>query len=459
MLRPSNAKLPKNSAMIINTMRDEIGGDFGTIVPLAHNTLESINAIGNVILTNPMLMNQFASALVNKIGLTIISSKMYQNPWAALKRGILETGDTIEEIFVDRAEAHQYDPVKAVNELFKRELPDISTAYHRLNYAKFYKRTIGRRQLQLAFQSVDGVANLATAIIESMFKGANQDEFIVSKYLVAKMALRGNITPVQVPVMSSTTAKEVVTMIKTESANMTYMNGDRNVAGVETSTNYDDQIIIMDTKFEATVDVEVLAAAFNMDKATFMGNRVGVNSFSFSNSELNHLDELFLDIDYDYTRFTAAELAELKNIQCLLIDRDWFMIFDNLNETTEQQNPQALEEHHFLHQWKTFSVSPYAQANVFVSIEPTVTAITITPSTASVMPGNRLKFTETVETTGLAPQGVEWDVFGADSEKTIITPDGVLSVAGDETATTLTVRATSRFDESIEAVASVTIVQ
>ena len=52
---------------------------------------------------------------------------------------------------------------------------------------------------------------------------------------------------------------------------LTFMSNEYNEANVKTNTPKDRQIIFMDAKFNAQYDVNVLASAFNMDKADFMG--------------------------------------------------------------------------------------------------------------------------------------------------------------------------------------------
>ena len=127
-----------NSADILNVTRNEIGGDYASQVPKAvkagdvlpngmrasaQDSLMSLRGIGDVIMTYQPLQNAFLSALVNRIGRVIITSRLYENPWAGFKKGLLEYGETIEEIFVSLAKPYQFDPVLAGSEVFKRRIP------------------------------------------------------------------------------------------------------------------------------------------------------------------------------------------------------------------------------------------------------------------------------------------------------------------------------------------------
>ena len=93
-----------------------------------------------------------------------------------------------------------------------------------------------------------------------------------------------------------------------------------------------------------------------------------------------------------------------------------------------------------------------------VTIEPPgITAVTVTPATATVAKGDAEQFTANVTAAGGASTAVEWTVTGNESQETVVSADGLLSVAADETASTLTVTATSVFDNTKKGVATVTV--
>ncbi len=88
---------------------------------------------------------------------------------------------------------------------------------------------------------------------------------------------------------------------------------------------------------------------------------------------------------------------------------------------------------------------------------PTVTSVTVSPSTISVQKGNTQSFTSTVDGTNSPAQTVAWSVSGNTSSGTAIDASGLLTVATDETAVTLTVTATSTVDGSKSGTATVTV--
>lgn len=453
---PNIVKLSANSTQILNAIRNENGGYYQSIVPIADGTTDSIRKIGTVIMGNQDLQNAFLNALINRIGRVIITSRMYENPWAGFKKGMLEYGETVEEIFVNIAKPHQFDPDKAESEVFKRVIPDVRAEFHAMNYQKFYKVTVSNDQLRQAFLSWQGITDLIGKIIDSLYTGANFDELVTMKYLVGKFALAGNIFPVNIPAVNADNARGIVSTIKGISNELEFLKDQYNISGVMTTSPKSDQYLIMNAKFDAVIDVEVLATSFNMDKAEFMGHRVQIDNFSLSKGEVARLNELFAE-DSSYVPFTDEELALLQNIPCVLVDRDWFMVFDNYMNMTEQYNGQGLYWNYWYHVWKTFSVSPFSNGVLFTTETPAITSVTVSPSSATVTKGEMLQLTATVVSTGFAEKDVIWSVAGDDMIATSISPTGLLKVGATETATTVTATATSKFDGTKKGTATITI--
>lgn len=449
--RPVVRQLTSNSVDILNAIRNNASSNYRDYIPEADASVESIRAIGAVLMDYPALQNEFLNALVNRIGRVLVTSKMYDNPWNMFKRGMLEFGETVEEVFVELAKPFEYDPETAESEVFKREIPDVRAAFHILNYQKFYKVTVQKDQLRQAFLTWDGVTDLISKIINSMYAGANYDEFLVMKYLMAVNILNGRLKAVEID--DATDMKGAVGTIKSVSNGMEFMNTNYNMAGVHTYSDKKDQYIILTSTFDALMDVEVLAAAFNMDKADFMGRRVLVDSFGSLDND--RLALLFAD-DPNYVELTTDELAALDTIPAVLVDRDWFMILDNLLEFTDQYNGQGLYWNYWLHIWKTLSASPFANAAVFVPATPAITSVTVSPSEVTAGAGQTVNLTAEVETTNFAPKTVYWSV-GTDEPATVdihgtvhISPD---AVAGD----TITVTATSTFNSTKSDSCTITI--
>lgn len=450
---PENNRLSATSVDILNAIRNSASANYQNYVPIANNSQDSIREIGAVIMDYPVLQNEFLSALVNRIGRVMLTSKMYDNPWAIFKKGLLEFGETIEEIFVNIAEPFTYDVEESENKVFARNIPDVRSAFHVLNYQKYYKATIQNEQLRQAFLSWTGITELIAKIVDSMYAGANYDEFLTMKYLLARHILNGELHAVTIPTVQESNMKSIISTVKGVSNNLEFMSPKYNLAGVSTYSLKEDQYFIVDSNFDATMDVEVLASAFNMDKADFIGHRVLIDSFS--NLDNDRLDQLFSSESW-YETLTEDELSALSAIPAVLVDRNWFMIFDNMYNFTEQYNGQGLYWNYWYHTWKTFSVSPFSNAVVFVPGTPTITSVTVSPESVTVSSGQTVLLSADVVTQNFASKAVNWSI-SPETEGVSISPLGLLNIDSSVGDVTLTVTATSVVDETKYDSATVTV--
>lgn len=447
--RPSKVTLDTNAMNIVNAIRNNNSNYYKDYVPPVTN-MEELRGIGKIIMDVPALQNEFLNALVNRIALFRITSKLYDNPWSMFKKGLLEYGEVIEEVFVDLVRVFEFDAEKAESDLFKRVSPDVRAAFHVMNYRKFYKVTIERQKLARAFLSAAGMEDLITYIMEQIYTSANYDEWITMKYMLAKAILSGRMYPVEIPAISTDNMKGIVTVVKGTSNLLTFPSRAYNPAHVFQHTDKSNQYILLDTQFEANMDVNVLASAFNMDKAEFMGNRVAIDGFGIVDND--RLAELFAD-DPNYVALTDDEITALKTIPLAVVDENFWMIYDNLNEMREVENGQGLYWNYFYHQWKTFSTSPFSNAVVFVPTEPAITSVEVTPATATASAGESVALTTTVVATGFAPQEV---TYTSDNAKVFVTEGGVVQI--DEGATgSATITVASVFDPTKSDTSVITI--
>ena len=449
--KPTVKTLTNSSVDILNVIRENASQNYRDYVPKATPNVDSIRTIGAVIMDYPALQNEFLNALVNRIGRVLLTSKMYDNPWAFFKRGMLEFGETIEEVFVNIAKPFQFDPAVAETNVFKREIPDVRAAFHIMNYQKYYKATISNDQLRQAFLSWQGITDLIAKIVDAMYTGANYDEFQTMKYLLARHIVDGHMYPVQIPTVSNENMKTIVSAVKGISNLFTFASSDYNLAGVTTYSNKTDQYMIVNSKFDATMDVEVLASAFNMNKAEFAGRRVLVDSFG--SLDTARLAELFKD-DPTYQEIGQDTLNALDDIPAVIVDRDWFMIFDNYQNFTEQYNGEGLYWNYWYHVWKTFSVSPFANNALFIPGKPTVASITVSPASTTISKGQSVQLNANVTTSNFAPKSVTWT---SNKDGIVVNASGKVTILSTATTGEATITATSTFDPSKTGTATVTV--
>lgn len=422
--RIANSTLNASTIDILNVIRQNASYEYQQSVPVVSKATD-IPKVGEVICGTPALANQFINALVNRIALVRVQSATFNNPYSRLKKGYLEFGETVEDIFVAISKVVEYDPEKAKAREFQRTIPDVKSAFYVMNWRTMYPVTIQDADLQRAFLSMGGVQDLIAKIVDSVYTAAEYDEFLLFKYLLIKAISHGQMYPQKIG--DGTDLKADGVQYRGKSNLLTFMKSDFNEAGVLTTTPKERQVIFMDAEYNASYDVNVLASAFNMDKAQFMGSLNLIDDWtSFDNARFEVIRENSDGIE----EVTADELALLKDVKAVLVDEEWFQVYDNLTKFTEQYASSGLYWNYFYHTWKTVAHSPFANAIVFVSSTATTTlpnkitvevtekqvnddaiVMTLTPNFvgASLEPQN-VRF---VQTEQLTTEGIAMHQYGA----------------------------------------------
>ena len=424
-----------NGANVLNVIRQNATAVYQDRIPEA--TAENLHEVGDAILTYEAQANEFVNALVNRIGLVILNNRMATNPLAALKKGRLAVGETIEEIYIDVIKAQTYDPRSAQDTLFKRHLPNVSSVFHSVDSQLNYPLTISNEQLRKAFMSYDSLDRFIAGLVDSMYKSATLDEFIQMKQLISEWNANGRfiIEPITA-VTDAASAREAMIKIKAVSDGMTIFNNQMNYAGVWTSTPKDEQYLITTPDFNARMDVDVLAAAFHMDKAEFAGHVIVVDNI--------------------------GNLGD-SGIEAILVDKNWYQVYDYLRTFKTAYNGEGLYWNYFYHVWMVYSLSPFANAVAFGTATPTVTAVTVTPTAATVKAGGTVQITTSVTGTGDPTSKCTFAIAGNTDPETVVNTMGKVILGSKETGSLgnsknqITVTAKSVQDTSKTATCTITV--
>ena len=345
---------------ILNTIRANASYEYQQLVPEVTKEVD-IPKVGEILWGYPAMANQFLSALVNRIALVRVRSATFNNMYARLKKGYLDFGETVEEVFVNIVKAREFSAEKAEQRELKRTLPDVRTAFHTMNWRVQYPITIQDEDLRMAFTSASGVTDLIAKIVDAVYTAAEYDEFLLFKYLMIKAIAHGKMYPVAV---DASDIKNAGVAFRSMSNQLTFMGTKYNASGVHTTTPRSDQIIFMDSTFNAQYDVDVLAAAFNMDKATYTGSLFLIDDWTtFDSDRFSSIMEGSDQIE----EITAEELKLMKNVKAVIVDEEWFQVYDNQNKMTEKYVASGEYWNYFYNVWKTVSSSPFSNAVVFVS--------------------------------------------------------------------------------------------
>lgn len=360
-------ELQASTVDILNVIRANASSEYQNLVPEI-SVASQIPKVGEVLFGYPALANQFLASLMNRIALVRVKSATFNNKFSRFKKGYLEFGETVEEIFVELAKVQRFDPNKAAAREFKRTHPDVRTAFHAMNWQVQYPVTVSYQQLRTAFTSESGVRDLIERVIQSVYVAAEYDEWLLTKYLIIKAVTSGKMTPIGIP---ANNMEEAAIEYRGVSSQMEFLRTDMNSAGVHTSTPKGRQAILMDAKYNARYDVSVLANAFNMDKAEFKGKLTLVDDFCTFDNE--RWAEIIAECDGIET-VTADELALMAGVKAILVDEDWFQIYDNLTEMTETHVGSGMYWNYWLNVFKTISSSPFHNAVVFCDNANSMTA-------------------------------------------------------------------------------------
>lgn len=359
--RIANSTLNASTIDILNVIRQNASYDYQQNVPEVA-TVNDIPKVGEIIYGTPAFANQFINALVNRIAIVRVQSATFNNPYSILKKGYIEYGETVEDVFVSIAKAVDFNVEKASKREFQRTIPDVRSAFHVMNWRVMYPVTIQDEDLRQAFLSIEGVQNLIAKIVDAIYTAAEYDEFLLFKYLLIKAISHGKMYPTSIG--AGADLSEAAVQFRGTSNLLPFMSSEYNEAGVKTNTPKERQVIFMDAMFNAQFDVNVLASAFNMDKADFMGRLFLIDNWSDFDNE--RFDIIRANSD-GIEEVTAEELALLANVKAVILDDNWFQVYDNNNKFTEKYVASGLYWNYFYHTWKTVSNSPFANAVVFAT--------------------------------------------------------------------------------------------
>lgn len=422
---------------VMNAMRSEASQNYQEIVPELNQ--DNFREFATGILSNKELMNEWAKNLVNRIGLVVIKKKSWNNPLGFLKKGMLEYGDTVEEIFVDILKEKTYYPTtdeQTAGEVFKSEVPDIYAVFHKINRQGKFPVTVSRPQLRRAFTSPRALEDFINNTIDNLIKSDNLAEFEYTKDLMKVYEERGLFyeVPITVPTDRATTDL-LLEKVKDYSTKFTFLSRKYNAFGVMNHADLSDMVLIISSTLNAKIDVQSLANAFNLDKVEFLPRKIV-------------LDEM-----------PGGEDSHL-----ILASKDWFMIHDALFEMQDILNPNTLEMKFWLHHHQVMSTSRFENAILFTSktiADPATLELTNSTSDNNVSKGHTVKFStlikDTAGETDNVNQAVIYEITGNTNPNTKIDDNGFLLVDLNESAETITVTAYSLHHRDIKAENTLTI--
>lgn len=420
---------------LFNAIRYEASDDFRRRIPKA--TQADFQATLKALNNYTPAWNEFVAAIINKVGLTIARNRNWTNPLAKFKRGMLEFGDTIEEIQTGLVTAYVYDHDADYGEkaLFAQERPEVQADYHVINRENWYKITVKSPVLKRAFLSETGLAEFINKLMDAPTTSDNWDEYLLMRSLFAEYEANGGFFKIHIPEVpadgdATIQARQALRAIRAAKGRLTFLSRQYNAAHMPTAADADELELFMTPEFQAAIDVEGLAVLFNVPYA-----------------EIN-------------SRITIVDKIGIPDVQAILTTKDFFVVADTFYDTTNQPNPVGLHENFFLHHHQIISASRFVPAIAFTNGPGTEVTEVETPVTGmadievhdvtgaaitKVERGSSYQVTGAAITTpeGGVNDAVRFSLTGSESTRSYITNTAVLHVSADDAATKLTITATS----------------
>ena len=320
-----------------------------------------IGTFGTPILTTPAVMNEFMSMLVNRIVYTQFETKYFNNPLQVLEGDRIPLGYAGQEIYVNPAKGRQFNVDDFAGLLQKYEA-DVKVQYTSVNSDLQYPVTVSRHKLKQAFVSWDNLERFIDELSNSLYNGAYIDEYRFTKQLISG-AYKSNQVQIRTATAITTRAlaREFTVQARTLYLNMqtpsTEYNAWSKLGGygkpITTWSNPDDIVFIIRNDVRSYLDVMSLANAFNMDKATLLGNIITVDNFD----------------QYDDN---GTKIFDGSNIIGFIGDKSWFRIKRQDMYLDEFYNANNRTWQYYLNLTKMYNYSLFANGVVIATEQPDV---------------------------------------------------------------------------------------
>ena len=320
-----------------------------------------IGTFGTPILNTPAVMNEFMSMLVNRIVYTQFETKYFRNPLQVLEGDRIPLGYAGQEIYVNPAKGRQFN-VNDFAGLLQKYEADVKVQYTAVNSDLQYPVTVSRHKLKQAFVSWDSLERFIDELSNSLYNGAYIDEYRFTKELISG-AYKSNQVQIRTTeaITTRALAREFTVQARTLYLNMQSPSSEYNAWAklggegrpITTWTNPEDIVFIIRNDIRSYLDVMSLANAFNLDKATLLGNIITVDNFDQYDDEGNKI-------------FDGSAIVGF------IGDKSWFRIKRQDMFLDEFYNANNRTWQYYLNLTKMYNYSLFANGVVIAISQPTV---------------------------------------------------------------------------------------
>lgn len=320
----------------------------------------NIDELANPLMQYDVVMNEFATGLMNMIGETILNRiAHFENPLAKFKRVTKGLGIDTREIARGIAKAEKFEfTTEGIAKMFGIYTPEIAECFHRLNRREYYPITFSRAELKLALNDWADLDTFVNDVVVPLYEANYIDEYNYAIELIRASVNADDVKTIEIDeVVDDTSAKKFVKLVKNIAKSFGFPNVSNSVYGREHPNTRiipmcqpEDIAIIIPYELKNDIKVDVLASAFNKDELAFnVDNVTEVDTLGFIKNEKD------------------TENVKYYQIDAIVCDKAWLRIMDDPdNEVLNNQLPTARSFNSYLHVWQTYSTSPFKCVNAIV---------------------------------------------------------------------------------------------
>lgn len=427
---------------VMQAVYSDMNGEFQARIQPLFETDSDLANFGNALLNYKPGANEFLYSLINHIGLVNVNYRSFESPLKMFKKGWMEFGDTIEDVYVEPIKGMLYEhevPNDNPGDQWQTFKPDEDVVFYKINRECVYPLTINERTLRRAFMSYRELDKFMAGLMRQLYNGDELDDFTLTMKLLSNYSnVNGANLYFQVPVSEvtdETSAKTLVKAVRSVVKGLRFPTRMYNAKGVLNWARPEDMYLLVTPEINAILDVDVLAKAFNMNKTEFMGNVIEVPGFAGDS---------------------------MANVQAILIDKEFIQDYDTFKDiTTTGLNARHLTTNYYYHHQGIMACSPFYHAIAFTSdtfAEPTTVTIT---GSARVTKGSGEAVTYTAvvaagEGKKVQSQAVVWEIEGA-PQYASINQNGNLVIGNKFAGASIKIKATSVLKDTVYAEKTITV--
>lgn len=275
-------------------------------------------------------LNEFVGAIM-KLTRSYAYTTIFEranNPFAMFFREKLETGFTIEDLYVKLFDGHDFD-YKGENAL-KRFKPDVASFFYSINFEKEYDISVSLEQSRTAFLSLNGIEQFMASQYNSMYSSAERDIWKQCLEIPSTVYLNGDYVSEGVGALETDAdVKNFLETLKNKISEFQFLGNTNNPLKTDVITKPEDVLVILPAWVMNKVDVQTLAGAFNLDKIEIKNQIITVPSDS-----------------------GFGALMSSRSTLAVIVDRNFFRIFPQTFDALSQLNASGFFTNtHLLSRW------------------------------------------------------------------------------------------------------------